>query len=147
MASVVLYWLPLGAGTGGLCVRGSGRVYEARAAGRLRRRRFDLYHSALVVELEARAYAIEMAPVWALRNAERGVVSEGSTGAFNDKLQADGSWVYAGGRRRSGRVADDDRRPLPRDQGSHHLRAGSTTHPCSTPRRPSSRSSVRSTAG
>lgn len=46
--SVDLYWLPLGAGQGGQCVRGSGRAYEALVAARLGRRRLDLFHSALV---------------------------------------------------------------------------------------------------
>ena len=76
-ASVALYWLPLGAGTGARCVRGSGRLYEALAATRVHRRRADLYHSALVVRVDEVAYAIEMAPVWALRDPDRGVVSEG----------------------------------------------------------------------
>ena len=49
-----------------------------------------------------------------------------ATGAFNEKLRADGYWVFAGGlaagldgdrRRRPGRGAGDDRRPVPRDQG------------------------------
>jgi hypothetical protein len=31
-ASVDLYWLPLGAGDAGRCVRGSGRLYEAMVA-------------------------------------------------------------------------------------------------------------------
>lgn len=31
-ASVDLYWLPLGAGAGGQCVRVSGRLYEGLAA-------------------------------------------------------------------------------------------------------------------
>ena len=48
-ASVDLYWLPLGAGTGGQCVRGSGRLYEALTAMRAHRPRLDLYHSALIV--------------------------------------------------------------------------------------------------
>ena len=79
-ASVDLYWLPLGAGAGGWLVRGSGHLYEALAALRRRRARSDLYHSALIVRLEGHAYAIEMAPVWAMRAQERGVVNTGSVG-------------------------------------------------------------------
>ena len=50
-AAVDLYWIPLGAG--GHSVRFNGRVFEAIAAARQHRRRCDLYHVALVVELEA----------------------------------------------------------------------------------------------
>ena len=80
-ASVDLYWLPLGAGAGGQCVRGSGRLYEALIATRRHRPRSDLYHSALIVELDGHAYAIEMAPVWAVRESQRGVISEGPVGS------------------------------------------------------------------
>jgi hypothetical protein len=76
-ASVDLYWLPLGAGSGGQCVRGSGRAYEALTATRLHRPPLNLFHSALIVQLGDHAYAIEMAPVWALGDPDRGVVSEG----------------------------------------------------------------------
>ena len=79
-ASVDLYWLPLGAGSGGRCVRGSGRLYEALAATGRHRPRFDLYHSALIVQLDHHAYAIEMAPVWAVSDAQRGVSFEGPVG-------------------------------------------------------------------
>jgi hypothetical protein len=78
---VDLYWLPLGAGSGGQCVRGSGRLYEALVASRLHRPRLDLFHSALIVRLDDHAYAIEMAPVWALGDPDRGVIAEGSVGA------------------------------------------------------------------
>ena len=77
---VDLYWLPLGAGAGNQCVRGSGRLYEALAATRQHRGRTDLYHSALIVRLDGDAYAIEMAPVWAARDPDRGVVAEGPVG-------------------------------------------------------------------
>ena len=79
-ASVDLYWLPLGAGAGNQCVRGSGRVYETLAAARRHREPADLYHSALIVQLAGDAYAIEMAPVWAVRESDRGVVAEGPVG-------------------------------------------------------------------
>ena len=45
-----LYWIPLGAG--GHSVRFNGRVFEAIEAARRRRRRCDLYHAALAVELD-----------------------------------------------------------------------------------------------
>jgi hypothetical protein len=80
LSYVDLYWLPLGAGAGGQCVRGSGRGYEALAAIRGHRAPLDLYHSALIVQVDETAYAIEMAPVWAVRDPARGVVSEGPVG-------------------------------------------------------------------
>jgi len=78
-AAVDLYWLPLGAG--GHFVRLNGRVYEAVAARLGRRRRFDLYHSALQVELPEGTYVIEQAPVPNLSGADRGVVAEGAVGS------------------------------------------------------------------
>ena len=80
-ASVDLYWLPLGAGDAPPCVRGSGRAYEALTATRLHRPRLNLFHSALTVHLDRHPYAIEMAPVWAMRNPDRGVISEGPVGS------------------------------------------------------------------
>jgi len=80
-ASVDLYWLPLGAGSGGRCVRGSGRAYEALTAIRGHRPRLNLFHSALIVQLGDYPYAIEMAPVWAAPYPDRGVISEGPVGA------------------------------------------------------------------
>ena len=56
-------------------------LYEALTAIRRHRPRLNLYHSALIVQLDDHAYAIEMAPVWAMRAADRGVVSEGPVGA------------------------------------------------------------------
>jgi hypothetical protein len=52
MATVDLYWLPLGAG--GHCVRVNGRVYEALAARLQHRAPCDLYHSALEVRADGR---------------------------------------------------------------------------------------------
>ena len=78
-AAIDLYWLPLGAG--GHCVRLNGRLYEALAAAHGRRRRQDLYHSAIEVRLGNERYTIEMAPVWNERSNERGVVSEGAVGS------------------------------------------------------------------
>lgn len=79
-ASVDLYWLPLGAGDAGRCVRGSGRLYEAVAAKQHHRARSDLYHSALIVQVDGHAFAIEMGPVWATSAPDRGVVAEGPVG-------------------------------------------------------------------
>jgi hypothetical protein len=79
-SSVALYWLPLGAGAGGRCVRGSGRAFEALAAAQQRRGRQDLYHSALEVTLDGELFVVEMAPVWQSRARGRGVVCEGAVG-------------------------------------------------------------------
>lgn len=75
-AWIDLYWLPLGAG--GSVVRRCGRVYERWAAWRQHRRTADLYHSGLMVHLGGVDYAVEMGPVWNLRDPDRGVVCEGA---------------------------------------------------------------------
>jgi hypothetical protein len=74
-----LYWLPLGAG--GVVVRGNGRLYEAFTAWRQHRPAQPLFHSALVSTVRGVAYVVEMAPVWNLRDPDRGVVREGPVGA------------------------------------------------------------------
>jgi hypothetical protein len=76
---VDLYWLPLGAG--GWFVRANGRAYEALDALVQRRERCDLYHSALEVRVAGERYVIEQAPVWNLKERDRGVVAEGPVGA------------------------------------------------------------------
>jgi hypothetical protein len=76
---VDLYWLPLGAG--GRFVRSNGRVYEALAARLEHRDRSDLYHSALEVHVAGRRFVIEQAPVWNMRQSDRGVVGEGPVGS------------------------------------------------------------------
>jgi len=73
-----LYWIPLGAGAH--VVRLSGRLYEAVAAWIQRRPRFDLYHSALIVQLPTGRFAILQTPVIDRRGAERGVTVEGPVG-------------------------------------------------------------------
>jgi hypothetical protein len=78
-AAVDLYWIPLGAG--GHCVRFNGRVFEAVAAARRHRARADLYHTALVVELDGDRHAIEVAPSWAGNEAGRGVIATGAVGS------------------------------------------------------------------
>ena len=78
-AAVDLYWLPLGAG--GQFVRLNGRLYEALAARLQRRPAFDLYHSALQVEVQEGTFVIEQAPVHDWSGKERGVVAEGAVGS------------------------------------------------------------------
>lgn len=79
MASVDLFWLPLGAG--GHSVRFNGRVYEAVVARRARRPARDLYHAALAARVPAGAFVIEMTPVCGAPAPQRGVVAEGPVGA------------------------------------------------------------------
>jgi hypothetical protein len=78
-AAVDLYWIPLGAG--GHCVRFNGRVFEAIAAAHQHRRRRDLYHVALVAELDGEGYTIELAPSPNADEASRGVVGTGAVGS------------------------------------------------------------------
>ena len=78
-AAVDLYWIPLGAG--GHSVRFNGRVFEAIAAAREHRPRRDLYHAALVVELDGSRYTIEVAPSPDADEASRGVVATGAVGS------------------------------------------------------------------
>jgi hypothetical protein len=80
MATVDLYWLPLGAG--GHFVRLNGRLYEALGARLQRRRAYDLYHSALQVELPEGTFVIEQAPVHDWSDKDRGVVAEGAVGTL-----------------------------------------------------------------
>ena len=77
-AAVDLYWIPLGAG--GHSVRFNGRVFEALEAARQHRQRRDLYHAALVVELDHERYTIELAPSPDADEASRGVVATGAVG-------------------------------------------------------------------
>jgi hypothetical protein len=78
-AAVDLYWIPLGAG--GRSVRFNGRVFEAIEAARQHRQRCDLYHAALVVELDGDRYTIEIAPSPDAEEASRGVVATGAVGS------------------------------------------------------------------
>jgi hypothetical protein len=78
-AAVDLYWIPLGAG--GHCVRFNGRVFEAVQAALQHRRRDDLYHLALVVELDDQGYTIELAPSPDADLASRGVMATGAVGS------------------------------------------------------------------
>jgi hypothetical protein len=78
-AAVELYWIPLGAG--GHYVRFNGRVFEAIEAARRHRSRCDLYHAALVIELDGDRYTIELAPSPDADEASRGVVATGAVGS------------------------------------------------------------------
>jgi hypothetical protein len=78
-AAVDLYWIPLGAG--GHSVRFNGRVFEAIEAKRQHRQRCDLYHSALILELDGDRYTIEIAPSPDAEEASRGVVATGAVGS------------------------------------------------------------------
>jgi len=78
-AAVDLYWIPLGAG--GHSVRFNGRVFEALVAAREHRQRCDIYHAALVVELNGDRYTIEVAPCPDADEASRGVVATGAVGS------------------------------------------------------------------
>lgn len=73
--AVDLYWIPLGAGRH--FVRLNGKVYEAVASALARRRRLDLYHSALEVRLPEGRFAIECAWVPSTGGEKRGVVAGG----------------------------------------------------------------------
>ncbi len=79
-AGVDLYWLPLGAGDAFFLVRWSGRAYETLAARRDHRATRPLFHSALVVHVDGRSHAIEMAPVWRTRGTDHGAVGTGAVG-------------------------------------------------------------------
>jgi len=76
---VDLYWLPLGAG--GHSVRFNGRVYEAIVAVFGRRKRHDLYHSALEVRVPSGRYVIEMTPALGSDQRDHGAVASGAVGS------------------------------------------------------------------
>jgi hypothetical protein len=78
-AAVDLYWLPLGAG--GHFVRLNGRIYERLAAWIQKRPAYDLYHSALQIEVAEARFVIEQTPVQDLGGDRRGVVAEGPVGS------------------------------------------------------------------
>lgn len=78
-AAVDLYWIPLGAG--GHSVRFNGKVFEAIEATRQHRQRCDLYHAALIVNLDGEQYTIELAPSPDADEASRGVITTGAVGS------------------------------------------------------------------
>ena len=77
--TVELHWIPLGAG--GRSVRINGRVFETIHATLQRRERCDLYHAALVIEVDGDRYTIEVAPSPDADEASRGVVGTGADGS------------------------------------------------------------------
>jgi hypothetical protein len=79
VASVTLFWLPLGAG--GRFVRWNGRVYEALSAHHEHRARTELYHSALEVYVDGDRFTIEMTPVVGSRAPTEAVVQHGPVGS------------------------------------------------------------------
>ena len=79
VASVDLYWIPLGAG--GHFVHFNGIVYEAVRAAIQHRPRCDVYHSALEILLPSGCYMVEMTPVRDSALEARGVVAGGPVGA------------------------------------------------------------------
>ncbi|WP_219943899.1 hypothetical protein [Iamia sp. SCSIO 61187] len=79
-ASVVLWWIPVGAG--GHVVRHTSRWWELVDARLARRAPRPLFHAALEVTVDGAVSVIEMAPAWGgHRPAERGVVATGPVGA------------------------------------------------------------------
>ena len=62
-------------------MRLNGRVYEAVVSTLQRRRRFDLYHSALEVATPEGVWVIEMAPELSGPRGERGAVTGGPVGS------------------------------------------------------------------
>ncbi len=77
---IALFWLPLGAGDITHCVRTSGRLFESVAARLAHREQYDLYHSALRVQLSGARHVIEMAPAWSLPATKHGTVCHGPVG-------------------------------------------------------------------
>ena len=99
---VDLYWLPLGAG--GHSVRFNGLVYEALVAAVERRRRCDLYHSALEVRAPEGRFVIEMTPVLGGDGRDHGVVGGGVVGS--PKLGWTSLFRYEIRRWRDGQIPD-----------------------------------------
>jgi hypothetical protein len=78
VATVDLYWIPLGAGAH--VVRLSGKLFEAISARLHRRRSCDLYHSALVVVVPDGRFVIEQTPVPRAKGKQHGAVVQGAVG-------------------------------------------------------------------
>jgi hypothetical protein len=79
VASITLFWLPLGAG--GRFVKWNGRTYEALAAHHEHRARQELYHSALEVVVDGDPYTIEMTPALGSKAPTQAVVQHGPVGS------------------------------------------------------------------
>jgi hypothetical protein len=78
LSRVTLCWMPLGAGQH--VVQACGHAYELISARAHRRPPTQLYHSALVIDIRAGQFLIEMAPIPDAHGAQRGVVAEGAVG-------------------------------------------------------------------
>jgi len=78
VASVRLYWIPVGAGQH--AVRNGTRVFESLDARRHHRSKRTLYHAALEVLLDAERWTVEMAPAWGGPAREHGVAVTGPVG-------------------------------------------------------------------
>ena len=79
--SVVLLWIPLGAGASVPVVACNGRVYEALVARRERRPAQGLVHAALELRLHGTPYVVEMTPAWGASHRPQGAVATGPVGA------------------------------------------------------------------
>lgn len=79
--AIHLYWIPLGAGAGGRCVRLSGWAFEAVTAAWRQRERCALFHSALEVYRGGQRFTIEMAPEWTGGPVDHGAVARGPVGS------------------------------------------------------------------
>jgi hypothetical protein len=78
--TVLLHWIPLGAGTRLPIVRWSGRGYERLIARREGRRPQSLFHAAVQVYEDSVCHTLEVAPAWGRLPADRGVVVTGPVG-------------------------------------------------------------------
>ena len=78
VATVELYWIPLGAGAH--VVRLSGKLFEAISARLHHRRSCDLYHSALVVVVPDGRFVIEQTPIARAEGKQHGAVVQGAVG-------------------------------------------------------------------
>jgi len=104
-ASIELNWLPLGAG--GWFVRLNGRIWEAIQARLERRRRLDLYHTALVVRVPEGRFVIENSwPIPVADGTQRGVVVQGPV--FSRRLARWRVFRYEVRRWLDGVIADED---------------------------------------
>jgi hypothetical protein len=76
VASVRLYWVPVGAGQH--VVRRSTRLFEVYDARRHHRPQQTLYHAVLEVHLDLERWTVEMAPAWGGPPGDHGVAGTGA---------------------------------------------------------------------
>lgn len=77
--SVLLWWVPVGAG--GHLVRHTSHWWELAQAARGRRAPQQLFHTVLEIVADGDRYVIEMAPAWGASSSDdRGVVATGLVG-------------------------------------------------------------------